>query len=201
MWLARHGETEWTVDDKFNGWSDISLTELGKSQAQGLGLYFKERPLTVVYSSPLIRCLETAQSASLSHNLSPLIAPELKELDYGEWDGMARFDIMTEYPKTWAAWVRDPAGVAAPGGESGYDVLARITPFLKSLVAQYTGQEFLVVAHKAVNRLFLCDILGIPSRNYRKLIGQSSCALNCIQWIEGEPRVMLMNSIAHYSGL
>ena len=201
LWLARHGETVWTADDKFNGWSDIALTKRGKFQAQGLGSYLKERPLAVIYSSPLIRCVETAQLAGAPHSLSPIIAPELKELDYGVWDSMARPDIITGYSETWAAWIQDPAGEAAPEGESGYDVLTRVVPFIKNLVTRHAGQEFLVVAHKAVNRLFLCDVLGVPPCGYRKRIGQSPCALNCIRWLAGEPCVMLMNSIAHYTGV
>jgi alpha-ribazole phosphatase/probable phosphoglycerate mutase len=124
--------------------------------------------------------------------------PEIKELNYGVWDSMARNDIIAQYPEVWAAWVRDPAGVAAPDGESGYDVLARVVPAIKKLVTRHAGEEFLVVAHKAVNRLFLCNALGVPARDYRRRIGQSACALNCIEWIDGEPRVTLMNSTAHY---
>lgn len=198
LWLARHGETIWTVDDRFNGWSDIALTERGKSQARGLGIYLQKRPLAKIYSSPLKRCLQTAKLVGSSHGLEPAVAPEIKELNYGVWDGMARPDIITNYPEAWKAWVQDPAAKAAPEGESGYDVLARIIPFIKNLIIKHSGQEFLVVAHKAVNRLFLCDVLGIPPRDYRNRIGQSACALNCIHWIADQPRVIVMNSTAHY---
>lgn len=201
LWLARHGETEWTVDDRFNGWSDVALTELGKCQAQSLGSYLKERPLAAIYSSPLKRCAETAQLASAPHDLSPTIVPELKELNYGVWDGMARVDIISRYSDAWAAWMQDPAAMAAPEGESGYDVLTRVIPSIKDLVTRHSGKEILVVAHKAVNRLFLCDILGIPPRDYRKRIGQSPCALNCVQWVADEPCVMLINGVTHYRSL
>lgn len=198
LWLARHGETLWTVDDRFNGKSDIALTDIGKTQAQCLGAYLEGRSLTAIYSSPLIRCVETAHLASLPSKLSPTIQPELIELDYGIWDGMLRTDIINQYPEAWSNWTKDPAGVATPEGESGYNVLARVTPFIKELINHHIGQDILVIAHKAVNRLFLCDILGVPPRNYRKRIGQSACALNCVQWIENEPRIMLMNSVMHY---
>jgi probable phosphoglycerate mutase len=198
LWLARHGETVWTAEDRFNGWSDIELAERGKTQADKLGNYLSRKPLAAIYCSPLQRCVETAQLAGSSFDLVPETIPAIKELNYGVWDGMARPDIKAEYPDVWKSWVRDPAGEAPPEGESGYEVLTRIVPTIKSLVEKHTNQQFLVVAHKAVNRLFLCDVLGVPARDYRKRIGQSACALNCIEWIAGEPRVVLMNSIAHY---
>lgn len=201
MWLARHGQTIWTVDDKFNGWSDIALTETGRAQAQGLRDWLKDETLAAIYCSPLSRCVETAQLVGASHDLKPIVVPELKELDYGAWDGMPRPDIIAHYSAEWTAWVQDPAGQATPEGETGYDLLARVVPVIKTLVALHTGETFLVVAHKAVNRLLLCDLLSVPLRDYRRRIGQAACALNCVRWIEDEPRVELMNSTAHYVGV
>ncbi len=200
LWLARHGQTIWTVDDKFNGWSDIPLTENGRAQARGLGNWLKDKPLAAIYCSPLSRCVETAQLAGAPHGLEPIIVPEFKELDYGAWDGMARPDIIARYSSEWNAWVQDPAGQAAPEGETGYAVLARVAPQIKTLVTRHACEMFLVVAHKAVNRLLLCDFLGVPPRHYRQRIGQTACALNCVRWIDDEPRVELLNSTAHYEG-
>lgn len=200
LWLARHGQTIWTVDDKFNGWSDIPLTETGRAQARGLGDWLQGEALAAVYSSPLSRCVETARLAGAPHGLEPVLLPELKELHYGAWDGLPRPDIIANYPAEWEAWVCDPAGQAAPDGETGYAVLARAVPALQALVARHAGETVLVVAHKAVNRLLLCDFLGVPPRDYRARIGQAACALNCVRWFDDVPRVELMNSTAHYGG-
>jgi len=124
--------------------------------------------------------------------------PELKELNYGVWDGMARPDIVMEYPEVWKAWVENPAEVAPPEGETGQNVVNRVMPLVERVVERYSSETILLVAHKAVNRLILCKLLGVPLRNYRDRVGQFSCALNCIQWIDGIPRVNLLNSTAHY---
>ena len=201
VWLARHGETIWTVEDKFNGLSEVELTERGRTQAEELGKWLEKEPLSAVYCSPLQRCIETAGLAVAHRGLSPIITPELKELDYGLWDGMRREEIISSYAELWKEWTRDPAAVAAPQGETGYDVLARVMPAIKRLVTKHAGESILVVAHKAVNRLVLCDLLGVPPRDYRRRIGQSACALNCIKWLNEEPFVVLVNSTAHYHAL
>jgi broad specificity phosphatase PhoE len=123
LWLARHGETVWTVEDRFNGWSDVSLTNEGRRQAEGLANWLRTRPIVAVYSSPLSRCLVTAKIVGSLHNIAPEENLQLKELNYGVWDGMMRPNIAMEYPAEWDAWVNDPVNQAPPDGESGYDVL------------------------------------------------------------------------------
>jgi probable phosphoglycerate mutase len=198
LWLARHGETVWTVEDRFNGWADTRLTERGRMQAKRLAEWLKDEPIKAAYCSPLSRCAETAELAAEPHQLTSVVDPALKELDYGAWDGLARPDIVAQYPAEWTAWVDDPARQSAPSGESGYDTLARVKLVVTRIIEAHAGETVLVVAHKAVNRLLLCHILGVPPRDYRRRIGQLPCALNCIRWIDGEPLVTLMNSTAHY---
>jgi broad specificity phosphatase PhoE len=198
IWLARHGETHWTVEDRFNGWSDTGLTDKGREQAVKLGEWLENEPITAVYCSSLSRCIRTAQLAGIPQHIEPVKRSELKELDYGVWDGMLRSNISIEYPEVWKAWVDNPAKVAPPEGETGYDVVRRVRPFVEQIVDRHSGETILLVAHKAVNRLILCDFLGAPLRNYRARVGQFPCALNCIQWLDEGPRVNLLNSIAHY---
>jgi probable phosphoglycerate mutase len=121
----------------------------------------------------------------------------LVEVDYGAWDGMLRTEIESRYPELYAAWKADPVSVLPPGGESGYRVLARVLPALHGIVAAHAGQVVVLVAHKAVNRLLLCELIGIPPRFYRSRIGQLPCALNRIEWHGKEPMLTLLNDTSH----
>jgi len=199
VFLVRHGETQWTVEDRFNGHTDMSLTDYGRSQAKHLALRLGEESIIAAYCSPLRRCVETATLVAEPHIITPIIRDGLVELDYGAWDGMPRQEIAVQYPDEWTAWVKDPAVVAPPQGETGYAALTRSVAVLREIVVQHVGQAILVVAHKAINRLLLCEILGIPPRNYRSRIEQFACALNCIEWHNDEPLVTLVNDTSHYS--
>jgi broad specificity phosphatase PhoE len=201
VWLARHGETHWAAEDRYNGRADTELSERGRCQARRLGERLSGEPIAAVYCSPLERCVETAGFVAQRHGLAPRPVADLVEVDYGAWDGMLRSEIMTRYAELYEAWKADPASVLPPGGESGYSVLARVLPALRGIVAAYTGRTVVVVAHKAVNRLLLCDLLGIPPRLYRSRIGQSPCALNRIEWFGGEPMLTLLNDTSYVDGV
>jgi broad specificity phosphatase PhoE len=198
VWLARHGETAWAAEDKFNGRGDIPLNDRGRAQAQKLAARLSREPLAAVYASSLRRCVETAALLAAPHGLAPVALDALAELDFGAWDGMQRQEIVARYPAAWAAWVADPATVAPPGGETAYAALGRARAALDQIVARHEGQTLLVVAHKAINRLLLCDLLGVMPRHYRARIGQRPCALNRIEWRDGGPMVALLNDVCHY---
>ena len=152
-----------------------------------------------MYTSSLKRCRETAAILAAPHGLAPIADEALVELDFGAWDGMLRQDILRQYPEAWASWGDDPATTAPPGGEAAYAALARASGALARVVAQHRGEAVIVVAHKAVNRLLLCDLLGMMPRYYRSRLGQRPCALNCIEWHEGGPMVTLVNDVSHYA--
>jgi broad specificity phosphatase PhoE len=198
VWLARHGETGWAAEDRYNGRADTELSDRGRCQARQLALRLSGEPIVAVYCSSLQRCVDTASVVAERHGLSPQRVPELVEVDYGAWDGMLRTEIEARHPELYAVWTADPASVLPPGGESGYSVLARALPALYRIVAAHAGQCVLVVAHKAVNRLLLCDLLSIPPRLYRARIGQAPCALNRIEWRGKDPMVTLLNDTSHY---
>lgn len=87
--LARHGETEWNVSEIFRGRRDVGLNEMGNRQAELLGNYLKDLKIEVIYSSPLKRALDTAQSIAKHHRLDVNVAPGLTDFNYGVWEGLS----------------------------------------------------------------------------------------------------------------
>lgn len=116
LWLARHGETEWSRSGRHTGRTDLPLLPEGEAQARALGERLAGRPFARVLASPLGRALETARLAGFAGRVE--VADLLTEVDYGEYEGRTGRDIRAERPG-WELF-RD----GAPGGESPDDIAA-----------------------------------------------------------------------------
>ena len=135
--LVRHGETEWNRTHRFQGRSNVPLNEKGKKQARALALALKDEPLSAIYSSPLLRAMETANFIKVFHPSVPLFGePGLVEMDLGDFEGLEAQHWATKYPDFLKTWQEHPASVKMPGGENlsevqvrALDALERITRF------------------------------------------------------------------------
>lgn len=162
--LARHGETRWNAEGRYQGQMDIPLSETGEAQARLLGERLRELPITRAVASPLSRAALTARLAMEEHRATPLgFDIELQEIAHGEWEGLLASEIRERDPELLRAWREAPESVQMPGGESLQQVLDRAWPALARACAGLGADDtLLVVAHDAVNRVLLCRILGLP---------------------------------------
>jgi broad specificity phosphatase PhoE len=169
VYLLRHGQTDYNAQgNKYCGRTDISMNEKGLRQANELREQMQGMVFDGVFSSPLNRAKETARIVT---GQEPQTDERLIEIDFGLWEGKTRGDFVAEDPETWEQWERDPMlHRAGRTGESGAEVLERVTSFFNDLAPG----NYLVVAHNGVNRLFLAHQLGMPLRNYRKLVQENS---------------------------
>ncbi len=182
--LIRHGQSQWNKDseeDRFNGRTDISLTEYGETQAERIGLFLRNQEIEMIYCSPLRRANNTAGIIGKKLGIVPHILNELIEIDFGLWEGLSLSEIENKYQQLFLDWVNDPAGVKVPGGESGYDVAARILECFFMLEKKHSGNTIAVIAHKVVNRIALCHWLGLPIASFRKLVPQRVGAISSIR--------------------
>jgi broad specificity phosphatase PhoE len=135
--LARHGETEWSRDGRHTGRTDVPLTEVGRRQAVRLGKMLAGRTFERVISSPLVRATETARLAGFGDRLE--IDEDLREWDYGIYEGRTSEDIAAEVPG-WTIWSHPIVG-----GESLADVARRADMVIASLLG--TRGDSLIFAH------------------------------------------------------
>lgn len=143
IWLARHGETEWSRTGRHTGRTDIELTETGREQASALGPALARQDFDRVISSPLSRAVETCRLALPSFVIEPSDA--LIEWDYGEYEGLTSKQIRERRPD-WVLW-RD----GCPGGESAAEVGARVDPLVVEL--REAGGDVALFAHGHVLRV------------------------------------------------
>lgn len=162
--LARHGETAWNAEGRYQGQRDIPLSEIGLAQAERLGERLRSLPIARAVASPLSRAKRTAELALGPERSADLgLEQDLQEIAHGEWEGLLASEIHQRDPQRLQAWREAPETVTMPGGESLPQVLERAWPaFARAAEGLSEEDTLLVVAHDAVNRVLLCRVLGLP---------------------------------------
>lgn len=202
IYLVRHGATELTAEDRFAGSTEVSLSDEGRTQVAALAQRLRCDNLDAVYTSPMQRTMETARLIAAPHGLEPIAEPDLREIDYGHWEGRSRDEVEADYGDEYNAWQEDPLTVAPAGGESGIDVLARALPVLRRIVQDHRHQAVLVVSHKGTNRLLVSSLLGFDARGYRDRLDQSPAGLTILDFAtDVRARLRLFNDVSHYEGV
>lgn len=163
--LARHGETEWNVEEIFRGRADIELNQTGLKQAELLAKYLSRRQIDAIYSSPLKRAVKTAEAIAGYHRLQVEITPALIDYDCGEWQGLLSKEVKERYREIYQRWVSQPHRVKIPGGESLADVRKRVMPVVYEIAARHRGTVVLV-AHRVVNKVLICALLGLANSSF-----------------------------------
>ena len=162
--LARHGETAWNAEGRYQGQEDIPLSAVGEAQASALGARLRDVRIDRAVASPLARAARTAELALGEARAALLRTDEgLKEIAHGTWEGLLAGEIRERDPDRLLAWRDTPHEVLMPGGESLQHVLDRAWPaFERACDGLDADGTLLVVAHDAVNRVILCKVLGLP---------------------------------------
>jgi len=173
--LLRHGETAFNADgNRYCGRTDIALTKKGVAQAERMRDLLKDFRFNAVYSSPLQRARMTAGIVCGNPEIIR-VDQRLIEVDFGNWEGKRADEFIVEDPEAWENWMDDPARYrAGRTGESGKMVLERLHDFYGEICDKHCGETILVVGHNGVNRLFMADQLGMPLKNYRKIVQENS---------------------------
>lgn len=194
--LIRHGETTWNLEGRYQGQVDTPLSPRGMDQGHKAAQALKQIPIDACVSSPLSRAYNTCLFAAEMHGLPVASDPRLTEIAHGKWEGRYAADIESEYPEAFHLWHTHPERVQMPGGENLEDVKKRARAALNDIAARYEGKTVLIAAHDAVNKVLLCDIMGLSMDHFWQVKQDNAC-INVIEYDKGAWRVVLMNSTAH----
>jgi phosphoserine phosphatase len=197
--LTRHGHVEGINPERFRGRTDLSLTELGETQARAVAARVASTwAPSVVYTSPMRRCLATAEVIGAACRVPVEILEDLNDLDYGEWQWRSFAEVRAASPQLFSAWFATPHLIRLPGGESLQDVVALTADALRLVIAHH-GQAtdtVVLVGHDNVNRALLLQLLDQPLSAFW-LIQQHPSAINEIEINDGRVRVLRVNETAH----
>jgi alpha-ribazole phosphatase len=160
--LIRHGQTDWNIDGRYQGQSDVPLNKFGRVQARRLAMHLQDHDFSAIYTSDLGRAMETAEI--IAEKLHLLIEPDprLREINQGEWEGQQVEAIRSRYAELWEERTEDPANVRPPGGETVSEVATRVHAALNDIALTHPGDSIMVVSHGIAIATALCKIRAIP---------------------------------------
>ncbi len=199
--LVRHGHVAWHSPERFRGRADLALSDLGLRQIERTAqqIAARCRP-NAVYTSPLSRCVATAEAIAAPFGLVPQPQPGLLDIDYGEWQGLTHEEARARWPEEAALWFRLPHLAAIPGGESLAALAARASTALRDILRRHGQGTIVVVGHDAVNRALLLFALGLPLSRYWQ-IEQSACGIDDLSFENGDFLIRAINETQHLAGL
>ncbi|MEJ8647911.1 histidine phosphatase family protein [Streptomyces sp. MS1.AVA.3] len=190
--LVRHGETEWSRDGRHTSWTDLPLTAKGEEQARALRTLLSDRKIGQVYASPMERALRTAELAGLAR---PQIDPDLREWDYGGYEGIATAEIHRSRPGWYLFSDGVTEGPEGHPGESPEDVGARADRVLARIAPQLAVDEgdVALVAHAHFLRVLAARRLGLPA-SAGGLFTFETGAVGVLGTEHGRPAVVAWNA-------
>lgn len=198
--LVRHGITESNSAHRFAGYSDAELNAAGYRQVERLRDRLVDDKIDAVYSSDLRRALVTAEVISSGHKVDIITCPELREVNYGNVEGLTFEEISRLYPEVAESLADFSLRLKFPGGESFEGFIERASKFLDRLKGHTPSQTMLIVAHGGPLRVLVCRLLGIDLGHWRQ-IRLDNASLSIVETHSQGAVVSLLNDTAHLKGV
>ena len=197
LYLLRHGETDWNVEQRIQGVSDTALNDVGVAQAEALACALRGRPIACVYASPLRRARRTAEIVAQALDAPLLEEAGIAELNQGELEGEPFRRLPETHPDFMRIWRDHPARARMPGGETLPELQERAWAVVERFLAAHEDEVIAAVSHNLAIIMILCRILGVELDGFRR-IRQHNAAMNIIEHSpERGWSVVTMNSLAH----
>ncbi|NLN16608.1 MAG: alpha-ribazole phosphatase [Firmicutes bacterium] len=196
LYLIRHGETVYNREGRYQGRMDVELSTLGKEQAQALAHRLAETPFTAIYASNLKRAQETAEIIAAHHNLPVQEEPDLRERDFGAWEGFTFAEIEERYPEEAKRWLKDPLRTKIPGAEDFAHLQRRVTKAIEKIQTSHSGKEVAIVTHGGCILAFLAHVLELGDDAMLR-IRVDNASVNIVDYYGQTPVLSLLNDTCH----
>jgi phosphoserine phosphatase len=194
--LARHGESVWNAEKRFQGHTDIELSARGRAQAEALGRALRGYRITAAYVSPFHRARETAELALRESGVPLMVIEELRELSLGDWEGCTVDEVRAQAGDPYRAWLRAPHDCPPPGAEPLPVVSERVRAAIDRIAGAHgPGEDVLIVSHGGVISVYACHLLGC-SFNQLWRLRVDNASLTVVR----PPRLVSLNDTAHLGG-
>ncbi|MFK7800551.1 MAG: histidine phosphatase family protein [Anaerolineae bacterium] len=194
--LIRHGQTDWNLQGRWQGDTDIPLNATGKAQARALSARLVSWPIENLYSSDLQRAAETAATLGDSLGLEPILDAGWRERNLGELEGLTRVEIAEKYPHL----TLPRQFVETREGEIYTVFKKRVVSAFARIMEKHTGQTTAVVSHSASLRVLISHVLEIPDRIYAPFSLGGNTGLSRVVIKEGWAQLTLLNDTSHIGG-
>lgn len=195
--LARHGETAWNTLHIFQGRTDLPLNENGKAQAQAVAQQLATLDIDHLISSDLLRASQTAEIIAVSHPARPqiLLDERLREISFGQWEGLDEDSINEVLPGEMNSWKCDPYFIPT-GGESVSQAMERVESLITELRNETDGKTIVLVAHGGILQALICRAMNIKPRFWWPFHLYNASLSEMWLYPQGAS-VIQLNSLAH----
>jgi broad specificity phosphatase PhoE len=198
--LVRHGETDWNATGRIQGHSDTPLNAAGRLQARRAAQRLAHEPVRALYSSDLVRAFETATIIGALLGLTVVASPQLRERQYGTWEGLTPAEIQARYSEQFAMWRSRSTDFAPPQGETRSELLTRALAELQTIARRHVREMVVVVTHGGLCYVLINHILGSVDGDRREFtFGNAS--IHTLDVIGDQWSVISMNETAHLLGI
>ncbi len=194
--LVRHGITEFNSARRFMGYSDVELSVAGCRQVERLCDRLVDDKIDAVYSSDLRRALVTAEVLSSEHKVDIVTCPELREINYGDIEGLTFEEIRRLYPEVAELFGDRSLELKFPDGESVDDLTERVSKFLDRLKTHTPEQTILIVSHSGPLCIMVCYLLKIDLWHWRQF-RIDLASLSIVDTYPQRAIISLLNGISH----
>ena len=198
--LVRHGVTEFNSARRFAGYSDVELSAAGCRQVERLRDRLVDDKIDAVYSSDLRRALVTAEVISSGHKVDIVTCPELREVNYGNVEGLTFEEISRLYPDVAESLINFSLRLRFPGGEGFEEFIERTSKFLDKLKRHTPSQTILIVSHSGPLRVLICHLLGMDLKHWRQ-ISLDNASLSIVETYPRGAILSRLNDAAHLRGV
>lgn len=197
IYLIRHGQTEWNVMKKLQGWNNSELTEKGIEDAKNLSERLKDIDFDIIYSSPQKRALDTAKIIKANRDMEIITLEELKEIRFGVWQGMTLEKVKEKYPREYDDYFNRPHLYKPIGdGESLKDIYQRAEKAYKKILNS-KAENVLVVSHGVTLKALRAIVKNISLEEFSQLEVHPGTALNIIEKKNGKIQLVLEGDTSH----
>lgn len=197
--LIRHGQTPWNKLGKFQGCSDIELSDEGIKQAEHLSEYLNGN-FDCVYASPLKRARKTAEIIAAKSETKPIIVNDLREINFGLWEGLTIDEIENSYEEQFEVWKKNPGDAVLYEGEMHLkNACDRIKKALIDIVSKNKYKKILVVAHGGILKAAILAIFNLDPGMYHNMFLTNTSVTELVFSDDHAPVLYTLNNTAHLS--
>ena len=194
IYLVRHGKIRTEGDQRrYIGQTDVPLDAEGIRQIERMRERLASSGVKNIYCSDLERSRESAHLLATNSRYPVSELSDLREIHLGEWEGLSFAEVIRRFPDKFEERGKDIAYYRVPGGESFVDCSQRVLAAFHKIVAEMT-EPIVIVGHAGVNRLILCNLLGMPIANLFRIAQDFAC-INTLQYNGAMVQVKLINSV------
>ena len=195
LYMVRHGETLWNIEDRIQGQADSLLSDNGREQARKLAGRLSTVRFDAVYSSSSSRAVQTARILAGGDSNPIRTDPDLREIDLGPWQGILAAEVQGS--AAYREYRDNPADYRPPIGESLYAVQNRMLAALGRIADSHAGQRVLVVSHGVALRTALLAFRKGSIKDIWSLADLAQTSLSIVAMAGGKTEIQLYGDTSH----